>query len=43
LLNPELSIAGVALDVGFQIQAHISVAFKKIVGETPNQWRQQLS
>jgi AraC-like DNA-binding protein len=43
LLNPELSIAGVALDVGFQTQAHFTVVFKKIVGETPNGWRQQLS
>jgi AraC family transcriptional regulator len=43
LLNPELSIARVALDVGFQTQAHFTVVFKKIVGETPNRWRQQLS
>lgn len=43
LLNPELSIAGVALDVGFQNQAHFTVVFKKIVGETPKRWRQQLS
>jgi len=43
LLNPENSIVGVALDVGFQTQAHFSVVFKKIVGETPNRWRQQLS
>jgi AraC family transcriptional regulator len=43
LLNPELSIAGVALDVGFQNQAHFTVVFKQIVGETPNRWRQQMS
>jgi AraC family transcriptional regulator len=43
LLNPEHSIAGVALDVGFQTQSHFTVAFKKVVGETPNRWRQQLS
>jgi AraC family transcriptional regulator len=43
LLNPEPSIVGVALDVGFQTQAHFTVVFKKIVGETPNRWRQQLS
>jgi AraC family transcriptional regulator len=42
LQNPENSIIGVALDVGFQNQAHFTVVFKKIVGETPNRWRQQL-
>jgi AraC family transcriptional regulator len=43
LLNPEFSIAGIALDVGFQTQAHFTVVFKRIAGETPNRWRQQLS
>lgn len=29
----------VALDVGFKTQAHFTTVFKRIVGETPNEWR----
>jgi len=43
LLDPDLPIAGIALDVGFQTQAHFTVVFKKIVGETPGRWRKHLS
>lgn len=43
LLNPDLPIAGIALDVGFQTQAHFTVVFKRIVGETPGRWRKHLS
>lgn len=42
LLNPDLPIVDIALTVGFQTQAHFTVVFKKIVGETPSRWRRQL-
>jgi AraC-like DNA-binding protein len=35
--NP--SLVDVALDVGFQTQAHFSTVFKRIVGATPGKWR----
>jgi AraC-like DNA-binding protein len=43
LRKPDLSIAGIALDVGFQTQAHFTIVFKKIVGDTPGRWRRQLA
>lgn len=33
------SLVAVALDVGFQTQAHFSTVFKRHVGETPHRWR----
>jgi len=43
LLNPNLSIAAIAMDAGFQTQAHFTVVFRKVVGEPPGRWRKQLS
>jgi AraC-like DNA-binding protein len=42
LLRSDRSIAEIALDVGFQTQAHFTVVFKKVVGEPPNRWRQRI-
>ncbi|SHO60884.1 AraC-type DNA-binding protein [Pseudoxanthobacter soli DSM 19599] len=33
------SLVGIALDVGFQTQAHFTTVFKRFVGDTPHQWR----
>jgi AraC family transcriptional regulator len=33
------SLADVALDVGFQTQAHFTTIFKRVTGETPAKWR----
>jgi AraC family transcriptional regulator len=33
------ALVDVALSVGFQTQAHFTTVFKKIVGNTPRQWR----
>lgn len=39
LLDPEARLVDIALDVGFQTQAHFTTVFKRIVGETPHRWR----
>jgi AraC-like DNA-binding protein len=33
------SLVNVALDVGFQTQAHFTTVFKRMTGTTPGQWR----
>jgi AraC-like DNA-binding protein len=33
------TLVDIALSVGFQTQAHFTTVFKKIVGNTPRQWR----
>jgi AraC family transcriptional regulator len=35
------ALANIALSVGFQTQAHFTTVFKKIVGNTPRQWRRK--
>jgi AraC family transcriptional regulator len=35
------ALADIALSVGFQTQAHFTTVFKKIVGNTPRQWRRE--
>jgi AraC family transcriptional regulator len=35
------ALVNVALSVGFQTQTHFTTVFKKIVGDTPRQWRQR--
>ena len=40
LAEPRARLVEVALSVGFQTQAHFTTVFKRIVGETPNRWRQ---
>jgi AraC family transcriptional regulator len=39
LLNSRVSIAEVALRVGFSAQSHFSTVFKRFVGQTPARWR----
>jgi len=39
LLDAQLSIAAVAVQMGFSSQAHFTVVFKRIVGKTPVRWR----
>jgi AraC-like DNA-binding protein len=41
LLDSRLSIIEIAIGVGFQTQAHFTTSFKKIVGQTPCQWRRE--
>jgi AraC family transcriptional regulator len=40
LLSSRLSLVDIALDVGFKTQAHFTTVFSRVVGETPNVWRQ---
>ena len=42
LRNPSMSIVDVALTLGFSTQAHFTVVFKNIVGNTPARWRRHL-
>jgi AraC family transcriptional regulator len=35
------ALVDVTLSVGFQTQAHFTTAFKKVVGNTPGQWRKE--
>jgi AraC-like DNA-binding protein len=37
--NGEVTVAGVAAQLGFTDQAHLTKAFRQIVGETPAAWR----
>jgi AraC family transcriptional regulator len=39
LLDPQMSTADVAALMGFSSQAHFTVVFKRIVGESPIRWR----
>ncbi|MBS7696804.1 MULTISPECIES: AraC family transcriptional regulator [unclassified Chelatococcus] len=39
MTTAETPLVAIALDVGFQTQAHFTSAFKKITGETPHRWR----
>ena len=39
LADDRAALAQVALDVGFQTQAHFTTVFKRIRGETPHRWR----
>jgi AraC-like DNA-binding protein len=41
LAASELSLAAIALEVGFKAQAHFTTVFSRIVGETPNAWRRK--
>jgi AraC family transcriptional regulator len=34
-------VVDIALSVGFQTQAHFTTVFRKIVGNTPRQWRRE--
>lgn len=39
LTDPGVSIASVAYEVGYELEAAFSRAFKKLVGRSPGQWR----
>lgn len=39
LADPSVSIASVAYEVGYELEAAFSRAFKKLVGRSPGQWR----
>ncbi len=42
LLNPNLRISEIAFEVGFQSLTHFNRVFKKILGQSPSQYRAQL-
>jgi AraC-like DNA-binding protein/ligand-binding sensor protein len=43
LLNPNLRVSEVAFEVGFQSLTHFNRVFKKIVGQSPTEYREQLA
>ncbi|HMJ91788.1 MAG TPA: helix-turn-helix domain-containing protein [Candidatus Acidoferrum sp.] len=43
LLNPNLRISEIAYEVGFQSLTHFNRVFKRIVGESPTEYRGQLA
>jgi len=42
LLNPNLRISEIAFEVGFQSLTHFNRVFKKILGQSPTEYREQL-
>jgi AraC-like DNA-binding protein len=42
LLNPNLRVSEIAFEVGFQSLTHFNRVFKKILGQSPTQYRAQL-
>jgi YesN/AraC family two-component response regulator len=42
LLNPNLRVSEIAFEVGFQSLTHFNRVFKKILGESPTDYRSQL-
>ena len=42
LLNPNLRISEIAYEVGFQSLTHFNRVFKKLVGQSPTDYRAQL-
>jgi YesN/AraC family two-component response regulator len=43
LLNPNLRVSEIAFEVGFQSLTHFNRVFKKIVGESPTEYRGEVS
>jgi AraC-like DNA-binding protein/ligand-binding sensor protein len=43
LLNPNLRVSEIAYEVGFQSLTHFNRVFKKIVGQSPSEYRGQLA
>ncbi len=41
LLTTRTPLVQIALDAGFKTQAHFTAVFARLVGETPNVWRQR--
>lgn len=42
LLNPNLRVSEIAYEVGFQSLTHFNRVFRKLVGQSPSQYRQKL-
>jgi len=42
LLNPHLRVSEIAYEIGFQSLTHFNRVFKKIVGQSPSEYRRQL-
>jgi AraC-like DNA-binding protein len=42
LLNPNLRISEIAYEIGFQSLTHFNRVFKKIIGQSPTEYRSQL-
>ena len=42
LLNPNLRVSEIAFEVGFQSLTHFNRVFKKVVGQSPSEYRSQL-
>ena len=42
LLNPNLRVSEIAYEVGFQSLTHFNRIFRKMVGESPSQYRDKL-
>jgi AraC-like DNA-binding protein len=40
LSGSQMPIVAIALEVGFQSQAHFTTVFKRVLGITPHRWRQ---
>jgi AraC-like DNA-binding protein len=43
LLNPNLRISEIAFEVGFQSLTHFNRVFKRVLGQSPTDYRLQLS
>ena len=43
LLNPNARVSEVAYEVGFQSLTHFNRVFRKIVGESPTEYRKRLT
>jgi AraC family transcriptional regulator len=43
LLNSDLPLVEIAFEVGFKNQSHFTTVFWRVVGQTPNAWRQRNS
>jgi AraC-like DNA-binding protein len=43
LLSPNAAVIEVAVELGFQTQAHFTNVFKRFVGQPPHAWRQTQS
>ena len=42
LLNPNLRVSEIAFEVGFQSLTHFNRVFKKLLGQSPTEYRAQL-
>jgi len=43
LLNTDLPLVEIAFEAGFKTQSHFTTVFSRVVGQTPNAWRQRNS